>query len=141
MGRGGLTVIVGVPKEIKDHENRVGLTPAGVEELIGRGHEVIVESNAGLGSGLTDEDYRAVGARIAPRSDDIYADAELIVKVKEPLDHEIAMMRDGAILMTYLHLVPSRGLTQALLKRKTIGIAYETIRLPDRGFAVPYAHE
>jgi len=130
MGRGGLTVIVGVPKEIKDHENRVGLTPAGVEELIGRGHEVIVESNAGLGSGLTDEDYRAVGARIAPRSDDIYADAELIVKVKEPLDHEIAMMRDEQILMTYLHLAPNRGLTQALLKRKTIGIAYETIQLP-----------
>lgn len=125
-------MIIGVPKEIKDHEDRVGMTPAGVEELVQRyGHRVLVERGAGLGSGITDEEYAACGAVIVERREDLFEQAELIVKVKEPLPSEYPLLRRGQILMTYLHLAPARELTLALLERGVIGIAYETIQRAD----------
>lgn len=124
-------MIVGVPKEIKDHEDRVGMTPAGVEELVKQyGHSVLVESGAGDGSGITDEEYRAAGAAVVPR-EQVFAQADLIVKVKEPLPSEYPLFRHGQILMTYLHLAPVPELTRALLERGVIGIAYETIQRAD----------
>lgn len=124
-------MIIGVPKEIIDNENRVGLTPAGVEELVARyGHQVLIESGAGEGSGLADESYREAGATIVPSAEEVYQSAELIVKVKEPLPQEYSWLREGQIIMTYLHLAPSRTLTEALLEAGVVGIAYETIQLP-----------
>jgi len=125
-------LIIGVPKEIKDHEDRVGMTPAGVEELVKRhGHRVLVERGAGEGSGITDDEYAACGAEIVEGHEDVFLRAELIVKVKEPLPSEYHLFRQGQILMTYLHLAPLPELTHALLERRVIGIAYETIQRAD----------
>jgi len=123
-------MIIGVPKEIKKDEYRVGLTPAGAHELIARGHKVLVQREAGTGSGISDEDYEAQGVRMATR-DEIFAEAEMIIKVKEPLPEEYGFLRKGQILYTYLHLAPAPELTRALLDREIIGIAYETVQSPD----------
>jgi alanine dehydrogenase len=120
-------VIVGLPKEIKDNEYRVGLTPAGVRALSDADHQVIVEKSAGEGSGFEDALYQKAGAQIIDSADDVWARAEMIVKVKEPIEPEYPRMRERQLLFTYLHLAPDRKLTQELLKRKVTGIAYETI--------------
>ncbi|WP_027356505.1 alanine dehydrogenase [Desulfofundulus thermocisternus] len=121
-------MIVGVPKEIKDNENRVGITPSGVQALVQAGHQVVIEAGAGLGSGITDEEYVAAGARILPTREDVYEQADMIMKVKEPLPAEYDLFKEGQILFTYLHLAPEPELTKALLARKVTGIAYETIQ-------------
>jgi alanine dehydrogenase len=118
---------VGVPAEIKDQEYRVGMTPAGVRTLVEAEHEVCVEAGAGQGSGFEDGDYEQAGGRILPDADAVYAAADMIVKVKEPIEPEYERMRAGQILFTYLHLAPLPGLTQVLVDRKVTGIAYETI--------------
>jgi alanine dehydrogenase len=120
-------VIVGLPKEIKDNEYRVGLTPAGVRALTDADHQVIVEQSAGEGSGFDDALYQKAGAQILASADDVWAQAEMIVKVKEPIEVEYPRMREGQLLFTYLHLAPDRELTDQLLKRRVTGIAYETI--------------
>jgi alanine dehydrogenase len=120
-------VIIGLPKEIKDNEYRVGLTPAGVRALTDAGHKVIVEKDAGAGSGFEDELYGRAGATMLDSPDDIWAQGEMIVKVKEPIAPEYPRMREGQLLFTYLHLAPDPKQTEALLKNKVTGIAYETI--------------
>ncbi|MBE3589678.1 MAG: alanine dehydrogenase [Firmicutes bacterium] len=125
-------MIVGVPKEIKAYENRVALTPAGVHALRARGHEVLVETGAGAGSGFTDEEYRAAGARLVDSAEALFAQAEMIVKVKEPQPVEVERLRENQILFTYLHLAPDAELTHGLLRKKVVAIAYETVQLPDR---------
>jgi alanine dehydrogenase len=120
-------VIVGLPKEIKDNEYRVGLTPAGVRALTDAGHKVTVEKNAGEGSGFEDGLYQRAGAQIIDSADDVWAGADMIVKVKEPIAAEYPRMREGQLLFTYLHLAPDHELTKQLLQRKVTGIAYETI--------------
>ncbi len=120
-------MIVGLPKEIKDNEYRVGLTPAGVRALTDAGHKVIVEKSAGEGSGFEDALYERAGASILPTADDVWAGAEMIVKVKEPIEPEYPRMKEGLLLFTYLHLAPDPKQTQALLEHKVTGIAYETI--------------
>ena len=120
-------MIVGLPKEIKDNEYRVGLTPAGVRALTDAGHKVIVEKSAGDGSGFDDGLYQKAGAEMIDTADDVWAKADMIVKVKEPIEPEYARMRESQLLFTYLHLAPDERLTQELLKRKVTGIAYETI--------------
>jgi alanine dehydrogenase len=128
-------VRVGAPKEIKNHEYRVGLIPAVVHALAQRGHTVIVEQGAGLGSGIQDEEYREAGARIAATAEEVWTGSEMIVKVKEPLPPEYDLMQPGQLLFTYLHLAPLPELTDALLRRQVTGIAYETIT--DRKGALP----
>ncbi len=123
---------VGIPREVKNHEYRVAITPAGVHELTRSGHEVLVEAGAGLGSSILDEEFRAAGARILDSADDVWGTAELVLKVKEPIAEEYPRMRPGQVLFTYLHLAASRECTQALLDRRVTGIAYETVELPDR---------
>jgi alanine dehydrogenase len=120
-------VLVGLPKEIKDNEYRVGLTPAGVRALTDAGHKVIVERDAGAGSGFENELYERAGAQIIDSADDVWHDAEMIVKVKEPIAPEYPRMKEGLLLFTYLHLAPDPKQTQALLERKVTGVAYETI--------------
>jgi alanine dehydrogenase len=120
-------VIVGLPKEIKDNEYRVGLTPAGVRALTDGQHQVIVERSAGEGSGFDDALYQRAGANIIDSADDVWARADMIVKVKEPIAPEYPRMREGQLLFTYLHLAPDRELTEQLIQRKVTGIAYETI--------------
>ena len=120
-------MLVGVPKEIKDHEYRVGLVPSTVRELTAKGHQVLVETNAGVGAGLPDADYVAAGAEIAPGADPIFARAEMIVKVKEPLPNERRKLRQGQILFTYLHLAPDRQQTEDLIAAGVTAIAYETV--------------
>ncbi|MDQ0285805.1 alanine dehydrogenase [Desulfofundulus luciae] len=121
-------MIVGVPREIKDNENRVGITPSGVETLVKAGHQVVIEAGAGLGSGITDEEYVAAGARMLPTKADVYEQADMIMKVKEPLPEEYDLFKEGQLLFTYLHLAPEPELTRALLAKKVTGIAYETIQ-------------
>jgi alanine dehydrogenase len=120
-------MLIGVPKEIKNHEYRVGMVPASVYELVHQGHTVLVETNAGSGIGFSDGDYMAVGAEIAPTPEAVFLVAELIVKVKEPLAAERAMLRQGQILFTYLHLAPDRAQTEDLIKSRAVCIAYETV--------------
>ncbi|MCC6888260.1 MAG: alanine dehydrogenase [Hyphomicrobiales bacterium] len=120
-------MLVGVPREIKDHEYRVALVPSTVRELTAKGHQVLVETNAGVGAGVTDDDYRAAGATIAPAADAIFERAELIVKVKEPLPPERKKLRRGQILFTYLHLAPDRAQTEDLIASGVTAIAYETV--------------
>ncbi len=120
-------MIVGLPKEIKDNEYRVGLTPAGVRALTDSNHQVIVERSAGEGSGFDDALYQRAGAQIIDSADDVWGKADMIVKVKEPIEPEYPRMREGQMLFTYLHLAPDRKLTEQLIKRKVTGIAYETI--------------
>jgi alanine dehydrogenase len=126
-------MLVGVPKEIKNHEYRVGLTPPSVHELVARGHQVIVQKNAGTEIGLLDEQYVAAGATIVDTAQEIFARAEMIVKVKEPQPGECAMLREGQILYTYLHLAPDPEQTAALVQSKAVCIAYETITGPGGG--------
>ena len=121
---------VGVPKEIKDHEDRVGLVPSSVAELVRHGHEVLIQAGAGVGAGLEDDLYVAAGGRIVPDADTIFRDAEMVVKVKEPLASERKKLRPGQVLFTYLHLAPDREQTQDLLKSGVTGIAYETVTSP-----------
>ena len=123
-------MIVGLPKEIKDNEYRVGLTPAGVRALHDAGHKVIVEKSAGEGSGFDDGLYQKAGAEILDSADDVWGQADMIVKVKEPIAPEYPRMREGQLLFTYLHLAPDKKLTEELLRRKVTGIAYETITGP-----------
>ncbi|GHZ00659.1 alanine dehydrogenase [Vibrio cholerae] len=120
-------MIIGVPKEIKNHEYRVGMIPASVRELVSHGHQVYVETNAGSGIGFSDDDYIAVGASILPTAVDVFAKAEMIVKVKEPQAIERAMLKEGQILFTYLHLAPDFPQTEELIKSKAVCIAYETV--------------
>jgi alanine dehydrogenase len=121
-------MIIGVPKEIKEGENRVAMTPAGVRALVQKGHTVLFEENAGRASGLTDDEYVREGAQIYSTNEDIFYRAELIVKVKEPLPVEWPLLREGQILFTYLHLASSEELTRALLERKVTALAYETLQ-------------
>ena len=125
-------MIIGVPKEIKEQEQRVALLPSGTNQLTRRGHSVIVETNAGLGSGYPDEDYLKAGAEIVKEAKEVFARADMIVKVKEPLKAEFPLLRSGQILFTYLHLAASKFLTEALLKSGVTGVAYETIQVAHR---------
>ncbi|MFC9839998.1 alanine dehydrogenase [Rhodococcus sp. NPDC127530] len=121
---------VSIPKEIKNHEYRVAITPAGVHELIASGHEVFVEESAGVGSSIPDEDYLAAGAKILSSADDVWATGDLILKVKEPIVDEYHRMREEQVLFTYLHLAADKRLTEELQKRQVTGIAYETVQTP-----------
>jgi alanine dehydrogenase len=123
-------MLVGVPKEIKDNEYRVGMVPATVHELVAAGHKVAVERGAGLGAGLTDDDYKAAGATIIGAAADVYAQAELVVKVKEPLASERKLLRRGQMLFTYLHLAPDPQQTAELIASGVTAIAYETVTSP-----------
>ncbi|MGI8768535.1 MAG: alanine dehydrogenase [Propionibacteriaceae bacterium] len=124
-------MLVGVPSEVKNREYRVAITPAGVHELVQHGHQVLVQAGAGVGSSITDGELAAAGARTVPTADDVWGSAELILKVKEPIEIEYERMRPGQVLFTYLHLAASRPCTDALLERKVTSIAYETVQLPD----------
>ncbi|XTZ15646.1 alanine dehydrogenase [Micromonospora echinospora] len=123
---------VGIPREVKNHEYRVAITPAGVNEFTRSGHQVLVESGAGVGSSITDEEFAAAGAKILSTADEVWESADLVLKVKEPIAEEYHRMREGQVLFTYLHLAASKECTDALLDRKVTGIAYETVELPDR---------
>src|SRR5690242_21927342 len=122
-------MIVGVPKEIKTAENRVALVPAGAEALASDGHTVLVEQGAGLGSGFADGAYAAAGAQIIPKVDDVWAKAELILKVKEPIEPEWPRIKKGQVLFTYFHFAASEPLTKAIVKSGAVAIAYETVQL------------
>jgi len=122
-------MIIGVPKEIKSQEGRVGLTPAGVDAFVKSGHKVFIETGAGIKSGITDEDFKAAGADILPSPGEVFGRAEMIIKVKEPQPAEYGLLREDQILYTYLHLAPDKEQTEALLARKVAGVAYETVQL------------
>jgi len=124
-------MIVGTPKEIKDDEYRVALVPAGVEQLRKAGHDVLIESSAGLGTGISDEEYREAGAEIVQTPDEVYRRTDLIVKVKEPLPREYPLIRPGQIIFTYFHFAASEELTRAMIETGAICVAYETIQLTD----------
>lgn len=124
-------MIIGVPKEIKNNENRVGMTPSGVAEVVKQGHRVFIQHTAGINSGFPDEAYQAVGAHILPTIEDIYATAEMIVKVKEPIITEYNLIRKGQLLFTYFHFASDRELTLAMLSNKSICLAYETVEEAD----------
>lgn len=124
-------MIIGVPKEIKTEENRVAVTPTGVAGFVARNHKVLIQRDAGLGSGLTDRAYEAAGAKMAETAEEVWQKADLIMKVKEPQESEYPLMRRGQILFTYLHLAANESVTRALLERKVTAIAYETIQLED----------
>jgi alanine dehydrogenase len=123
---------VGIPTEIKNNENRVAITPAGVHELVRRGHEVFIQSGAGIGSGFEDSDFEAQGAKMLATAEEIWAAGDLLLKVKEPITAEYKLMRRDQVLFTYLHLAASRECTDALLASGTTAIAYETVQLPNR---------
>lgn len=125
-------MIIGVPKEIKSNENRVGLTPAGAFELTKRGHQVHIQSTAGEGSGYSDQDYRNVGALISPSIEATYQIAEMIIKVKEPIAQEYDLIQEGQLVFTYFHFASSEELTRAMIARKAICLAYETVELPNQ---------
>lgn len=125
-------MIIGVPKEVKDRENRVAATPAVVHEYMSQGHEVLVQRSAGMGSGYTDDEYVAEGAELIDDADGVWGRAEMILKVKEPVEQEYDLLREGQILFTYLHLAADEPLTRALIERKVQAIAYETVQLPTR---------
>ena len=118
---------IGVPKEIKSQEHRIGLTPDSVKILTSNGHEVLVENNGGFEAGFDNEQYKRSGAKIVNKAEDIFNDAEIIVKVKEPLSNEIKMIRENQIMFTYLHLAAGKELTEGLVKSKSVCIAYETV--------------
>jgi alanine dehydrogenase len=125
-------MIIGVPKEIKDNENRVAVTPGGVSEYVANGHTVLVEQSAGAGSGFTDDEYKAAGAELVDTHEDVFARSEMIVKVKEPIAAEYPLLREGQILYTYLHLAAEEELTKVLTSQKVNALAYETVQMPDR---------
>ncbi|MDI3534490.1 MAG: alanine dehydrogenase [Thermosediminibacterales bacterium] len=124
-------MIIGVPKEIKSNENRVAITPAGVEAFTKNGHKVVIETKAGEGSGFTDDEYRKAGAEILPTPLEVFEKSDMIMKVKEPLPVEYDLFKPGQVLFTYLHLAADKELTEAMLAKKIVGIAYETIELDD----------
>ena len=125
-------MIIGVPKEIKNNENRVAMTPAGVMELVKNGHKVYVQHTAGLGSGISDEDYVEAGAEILPTIEDVYAIAEMIVKVKEPIEPEYKLIKKDQLVFTYFHFASEEALTNAMIEQGAVCLAYETVQLPDR---------
>lgn len=125
-------MVIGVPKEIKNNENRVGMTPAGVAELVKRGHTVYVQQTAGNNSGFADEDYVNVGAKLLPTLEEVYAAADMIIKVKEPIAPEYKLIRRGQVVFTYFHFAADRALTEAMIESGAICIAYETVESPDR---------
>src|SRR6185437_13651870 len=122
---------VGIPREVKNHEYRVAITPAGVRELAGHGHEVYLEKSAGVGSSLDDDAYVAAGATIIPDPDEVWGVADLVLKVKEPIAEEYHRMRKGQVLFTYLHLAADKACTDAMLDSGVTGVAYETVQLAD----------
>ena len=122
---------VGVPRELKDNEYRVAITPAGVRELVVAGHSVLIEHDAGLGSSIPNDEFQAAGATIVPDADSVFQDADMVLKVKEPVPEEFHRLREGLVLFTYLHLAASREVTQALIDAGTAAVAYETIEAPD----------
>ena len=124
-------MIIGIPKEVKNRENRVAIVPGGVKQLVQAGHKVLVEKNAGVGAGIPDEKYKAAGATIIPTAAQVWGDAEMVIKVKEPIAQEYSLLREGLILYTYLHLAAVPELAQQLTAKKVTGIAYETIELED----------
>jgi alanine dehydrogenase len=124
-------MVIGIPKEIKPEENRIAIVPGGVETLVHKGHKVIIGKGAGRGSGFNDEEYNRAGAQISHIHEDIFAEADLILKVKEPLPEEYGLLREGQIVFTYLHLAASEELTRNLQEKKIIGIAYETVQTED----------
>lgn len=126
---------VGVPKEVKNHEYRVGMIPAGVHSLVQDGHGVLVQAGAGEGSGITDAEYEGAGAKIAPDAETVWSSSEMVVKVKEPIESEFGLLQKGQTLFTYLHLAPLPELTQELLDKEIVGVAYETIT--DRNGQLP----
>ncbi len=126
---------IGIPKEIKNNENRVGATPAGVKELVGHGHTVYVQATAGEGSGFADEEYRKAGAEILPTIEDVYATADMIIKVKEPIEPEYKLIRKNQVLFTYFHFASERALLDAMLESGAVCIAYETVT--DRDHRLP----
>ncbi|WP_423799299.1 alanine dehydrogenase [Neobacillus sp. SAB-20_R2A] len=121
---------IGVPKEVKNNENRVAMTPAGVSNLVNYGHEVYIEKGAGMGSGFTDDDYLSAGAKLTESADKAWS-MDMVMKVKEPIPSEYKYFREGLILFTYLHLAPEPELTKTLIENKVVGIAYETVQLPN----------
>ena len=125
-------MIIGVPKEIKNNENRVAVTPAGVKELVAHGHKVYVQQTAGNGSGFSDTDYQTAGAEMLPSISDVYAKAEMIIKVKEPIEAEYPLVRQGQVVFTYFHFASELALTEAMLKSGAVCIAYETVQLTDK---------
>ena len=127
---------VGIPKEIKNNENRVGMTPAGVAAMTARGHEVYVQHTAGDGSGFSDDEYVGAGAKIVPTIEDVYREAEMIVKVKEPIEPEYNLVRKGQLLFTYFHFACEKELTDAMLKSGAVCLAYETVQLPNGSLAL-----
>ncbi len=122
---------IGIPREIKPEENRIAIVPGGVETLVHKGHRVLIEKGAGLGSGFSDEEFMKAGAQISDRHEDIFTEADLVLKVKEPLPEEYGLLREGQIVFTYLHLAASDELTRNLQESKIIGIAYETVQTED----------
>ena len=118
---------IGVPKEIKPQENRIGLTPDSVKVLISNGHQVLVENNSGFEAGFYNDQYKSVGAKIIDKAEDIFNDSDIIVKVKEPLSNEVNMIKENQIVFTYLHLAAAKELTEGLIKSKSVCIAYETV--------------
>ena len=125
-------MIIGVPKEIKNNENRVALTPSGAKELTRRGHRLYVQASAGINSGFSDDDYRSAGAEILPSIEEVYAVAEMIIKVKEPIEPEYSLVRRGQLVFTYFHFASSEKLTRAMIDSGSICCAYETVERPDR---------
>ncbi len=125
-------MIIGVPKEIKTNENRVALTPGGAMELTKRGHKVYMQKSAGFGSGFDDQAYKEAGAEILDSIEEVYAIAEMIIKVKEPIEQEYNLIKEDQLIFTYFHFASSRPLTEAMLRQKSICLAYETVELPDR---------
>lgn len=124
-------MVIGIPKEIKPEENRIAIVPGGVETVVHRGHKVVIEKGAGIGSGFSDSEFIKAGAQIVKNHEELFMKSELILKVKEPLPQEYRFLREGQILFTYLHLAASEKLTRNLLKRKIVGIAYETVQTED----------
>ena len=124
-------VKVGVPKELKDNEFRVAITPAGVRELVEHGHDVLIETQAGRGSSISNEQFERAGGTIVPDADTVFADSDMVLKVKEPIEEEFDRLRDGLLLFTYLHLAASEPVTKALLASGTTGVAYETVEMED----------
>jgi alanine dehydrogenase len=124
-------MVIGIPKEIKPEENRIAIVPGGAETLVHKGHRVFIEKGAGLGSGFSDEEFMKAGAQISDKHEDIFAEADLVLKVKEPLGEEYRLLRHGQIVFTYLHLAASEELTRNLQERKIVGIAYETVQTED----------
>lgn len=125
-------MIIGVPKEIKNNENRVALTPAGVKEFCKRGHEVYIQDNAGFDSGFPNDDYKSAGAKVLPTIEDVYRIAEMIIKVKEPIESEYPLIKEDQLLFTYFHFASYRPLTEAMIESKAVCLAYETVEKADR---------